>query len=109
MDAMNLDAWQNYNFNELDANDQPILKCLKYLEDKSKETEKDIKVYNYPTLKNLVKSNKVLEGDLSFYFYMGSDSKPPCEEKITRFIMVNPAKIDAGNFAKMQKKILVEG
>jgi len=60
-------------------------------------------------MKDMIRSNKVLDGDLSFYFYQGSQSKPPCEEKVTRFIMQHPAKIDAANFAKMEKKILVEG
>lgn len=104
MDNMNVDAWVNYNFNEMDENDQPVMKCLKYL------TEKEDKhKFKYPNMKDMIRSNKQLDGDLSFYFYQGSESKPPCEEKVTRFVLQNPAKIDADNFSKMQKKILVEG
>lgn len=104
MDYMNVDAWVNYNFNEMDDNDQPVMKCLKYTTE-----EKDKKKFRYPNMKDMIKSNKVLEGDLSFYYYQGSQSKPPCEEKVTRFIMQHPAKIDSANFAKMQKKILIDG
>lgn len=107
MDNMNLDAWINYNFNEMDENDQPVMKCLKYLTDT--KSDKEPKPTLYPNMKDMIRSNKKLEGDLSFYFYEGSDSKPPCEEKIRRFVMEHPAKIDAANFAKMEKKIIVEG
>lgn len=60
-------------------------------------------------MKDMIRSNKELDKDLSFYYYQGSQSKPPCEEKVTRFIMEHPAKIDSTNFGKMQKKILIDG
>lgn len=103
MDNMNVDAWVNYNMNEMDDNDQPILKCLKYLTE-----EKDKKKFKYPNMKDIIKSNKVLDEQLSFYFYMGSQSKPPCEEKVTRFVMQHPAKIDSVNYGKMKTKILTD-
>lgn len=106
MDYMNLDGWVNYNFNEMDANDQPVLKCLKMKPDPN---TKDTKDYLYPNLKDFIRSDKVLDGDYSFYFYQGSESKPPCNEKVTRYIMEHPAKIDSTNMKKLFKKVLVEG
>lgn len=57
MNDMNIDSWKYENFNEIDENGLPVLKCLKYNE-KPKEGDSPIINYYYPNLKNMIRSGK---------------------------------------------------
>lgn len=59
MNDMNLDSWKYDNFNEIDDNGLPVLKCLKYNE-KEKKADDPIIEYYYPNLKNFIRSAKML-------------------------------------------------
>lgn len=78
MEYLNMATWEYEHQNEIDENGLPILKCLKYTE-KPMEEGSDIINYFYPNLKDFIKSGKQLSEELSFFWYKGSDTKPPCE------------------------------
>lgn len=107
MNDMNLDSWEYENFNEIDENGLPVLKCLKYNE-KPKEEGSEIIDYYYPNLKNFINSGKQLSEELSFFWYQGSDTKPPCEQQYTRYVLKYPAKMDVDTFNKLKSKVLTD-
>ncbi len=96
---MNLDDSKfNYNgvTNVIDEFGQPLLKCLNFIKKPSIKGS-EYEEYYYPNLSDMILSNQKgtnsLYRDSSFYWYQGSDSKPPCEEGIMRYIMKRKAYI----------------
>ena len=63
--------------------------------------------YFYPNLAQMILSNRELHEDSSFYWYSGSDSKPPCDEGYTRYMMKQKALIGSDQFNTMKKQLLV--
>jgi len=118
---MNIDSWDYEDvFNEVNDDGQPILKCLRFIEkdkksdkngtkdDNDNDSDKGIIDYHYPNLRDLIESSKDLTEKYSFFFYTGSDSKPPCQEGIMRYVMKYPAKMESQYYEKLKNKVITE-
>ncbi len=51
----------------------------------------------------MLKSSQKLSEEYSYFEYRGSDSKPPCEENVNRYIMRYSAKIGLDYYEKLKK------
>jgi len=83
---MNIESW-NYPFrNRQTKIIKEKLICLDII-----KTEQS---YLFPNLKNLLLNDRRLEvnGDISFFYYHGSQSKPPCKDT-KRYVLKYPARM----------------
>lgn len=124
MHDMNIDSWEYEDvFNEINDQGNPVLKCLRFIQKQKKKSDdgkkdndnndddkkdNDVIDYHYPNLNDFLESSKLLSEQYSFFFYMGSDSKPPCTEGIMRYVMKFPAKVESSFFEKLKTKVIKE-